>query len=300
MAGDWIKIEHATPDKPEVYAMAEMLGIDPDHVVGALLRIWIWADQQLRDCNARGVTKTALDRNAHVTGFGDALIAVGWVEEVDGGLIFVNFDRHNGKTAKTRALNNRRVSEHRKKETQKKRHGNAAGVTEIVTKSVTREEKRREDLKPSPPNAREAEPPPAQESTLCHGQYIECPESFTPPDWVPARLQARGIPVTLATDQAVIGQFEAHYRSKGETNTFGQWAEKFVAWCIRQHSYNQTNEQREKDRAGGRQHGNNGQRRKNSAEILAEECAGAFEPGEPEPSDETGTVVEAEFTREAG
>ena len=52
MAGDWIKIEHATPDKPEVFRMAMQLGITPEHVSGCLLRVWIWADAQTLDGNA--------------------------------------------------------------------------------------------------------------------------------------------------------------------------------------------------------------------------------------------------------
>ena len=40
MAGDWIKIEENTPDKPEVHKMASILGIDPDAVVGKLVRVW--------------------------------------------------------------------------------------------------------------------------------------------------------------------------------------------------------------------------------------------------------------------
>ncbi|MEY2727076.1 MAG: hypothetical protein RLZZ458_2943, partial [Planctomycetota bacterium] len=56
MAGDWIKIQHVTPDKPEVWQIAEITGLEADAVVGKLLRIWIWADQQTVDGNARSVT----------------------------------------------------------------------------------------------------------------------------------------------------------------------------------------------------------------------------------------------------
>ena len=33
MAGDWMKVEVALPDKPEVWAMSQTLDIDPDAVV---------------------------------------------------------------------------------------------------------------------------------------------------------------------------------------------------------------------------------------------------------------------------
>jgi len=147
MAGDWIKIEHSTPEKPEVFAIAEQLVLDPDHVTGALIRLWIWADQQLIDGNARGVTKMAIDRKTGVTGFADALISVGWLVFDSNKVTFINFSRHNGKSAKKRAVTNRRVAEYRSKVTPDTKTSNAGHVTE----SVTREEKSREEDNPPTP-----------------------------------------------------------------------------------------------------------------------------------------------------
>ena len=142
MAGDWIKIEHVMPDKPEVYAIAERLELDPDAVAGKLLRVWIWADQQTIDGNAASVTEALLKRVTGVTGFVDAMIDVGWLEpystEGVGGFRFTNFDRHNGQSAKSRALTARRVASH-------KRKGNAKGNARSVTQALPREEKRREE-----------------------------------------------------------------------------------------------------------------------------------------------------------
>ena len=141
MAGDWIKVEHVTPDKPEVWAMAERLGIDADAVVGKLVRIWIWADQQTHDGNARSVTKALLNRVSGVTGFAEAMINVGWLKAEEAGLVFTNFDRHNGHTAKKRSLSAKRVETHRA--------SNATVTPEALQqryKSVTREEKRREEV----------------------------------------------------------------------------------------------------------------------------------------------------------
>lgn len=44
VAGDWIKVEHATPDKPEVVLMSSILKIDQDAVTGKLLRVWTLAE----------------------------------------------------------------------------------------------------------------------------------------------------------------------------------------------------------------------------------------------------------------
>jgi hypothetical protein len=144
MAGEWIKFESVTPDKPEVFQMADRLGIDPDAVVGKLVRVWVWADQQTIDGNARGVTRALLDRLTSAAGFADALISVGWLLETDAGLTFPRFDDHNGKTAKARALGAKRAAVARSSRSE--RDGS-------VTAALPREEKRREEKKitPSPP-----------------------------------------------------------------------------------------------------------------------------------------------------
>lgn len=129
MAGDWIKLETVTPDKPEMFALAEHLACSHGDAFLACIRVWIWADQQSRDGHALGVTKTAIDRVAGVTGFADALHSVGWLQDRNGVLSVPNFDRHNGKSAKGRALaKDRQVTKRSRPQRDR---------------SVTREEKRR-------------------------------------------------------------------------------------------------------------------------------------------------------------
>ncbi len=48
MAGDWMKVEKVTPDKPEIEAMASKLELDPDAVFGKCFRIWRWQSPQDR------------------------------------------------------------------------------------------------------------------------------------------------------------------------------------------------------------------------------------------------------------
>lgn len=154
MAGDWIKVECATPDKPEVWMMANTLGIDPDAVFGKVFRIWSWFDEHSEDGNAPSVTKMLLDRKVCVTGFCEVMLQAGWLVEEEGYIRLPNFDRHNGATAKKRANTAKRVAKSRsnagkdKTETQEKQDCNAQGVTEALAK----EEKRREEYKqPTPP-----------------------------------------------------------------------------------------------------------------------------------------------------
>jgi len=113
MAGDWIKFQIDTPDKPEVVAIASRLGIDPDAVVGKLIRVWSWFDKHTRDGNAESVTLSFLDRITGVTGFGEQMMFVGWLEQNGSILTMVNFAYHNGSSAKSRALGKDRVDKHR-------------------------------------------------------------------------------------------------------------------------------------------------------------------------------------------
>jgi len=140
MAGDWLKFEKATPDKPEVFAIASALGIDPDAVVGKLLRVWIWFDTHTTDGNARSVTLALLDRISGVSGFAAAMQSVSWLESDSSGVRLPQFDRHTGETAKGRALTAKRVAKHKDSANAK---GNAAGVSP----PLPREEKRREEKK---------------------------------------------------------------------------------------------------------------------------------------------------------
>jgi hypothetical protein len=113
MAGDWIKTEHTLPDKPEVDRLAGILGIDHDAVVGKLIRFWIWGDQQSVSGDALSVTETFIDRVVSCAGFAKALQEVGWLQSRKSGFLIPNFDRHNGKSAKARALTKSRMQRSR-------------------------------------------------------------------------------------------------------------------------------------------------------------------------------------------
>ncbi len=101
-------------DKPEVIEMADLLDTSTDDVIGKLLRVWIWFDQQSKDGNAGSVTGNVLmrfiDKLVASQGFAKSMEKVGWLTEKG----LPNFARHNGETAKKRALTRDRVSKARK------------------------------------------------------------------------------------------------------------------------------------------------------------------------------------------
>jgi hypothetical protein len=131
MAGDWIKVEHATLDKPEVLRMAELLGINRNEMLGVLLNYFVWLDRNCSNGYVTHMSRKSIDSVLHMDGLSACLIDVGWIEidEKSGTLTVKNWARHNGTPAKTRALTKDRVATHRS------RNSNA--------QSVTREEKRR-------------------------------------------------------------------------------------------------------------------------------------------------------------
>ena len=152
MAGEWLKMESATPDKPEVLAITAKMGWDdPDLTVGKLFRLWRWFDQQTTDGNARGVTSALLDRQVGASGFVQALADVGWATISTEGVELKNFERHNGKTAKERALTAKRVANH-KNNGGGNADGNGDANAHTVSGALPRKEKKREEKNtPLPP-----------------------------------------------------------------------------------------------------------------------------------------------------
>jgi hypothetical protein len=136
-----MKVEVALPEKPEVWQIAGILGIDSDAVVGKLFKVWRWFDAHTESGNAVGVSYPLVDHVAGVSGFAEAMALCGWLLQNGSTIVLPNFDRHNGKTAKNRALTAKRVAKHVGKT-------NAVTNAPIVSSALPREEKRREEEKP--------------------------------------------------------------------------------------------------------------------------------------------------------
>ena len=211
MAGDWIKFELTTLDKPEVCQIADLADIDLDAVIGKLMRVWGWFDQQTENGNAPSVSKKLLDRLVGVTGFCEHMKSVGWMLEVDGLISLPHFDRHNGKTAKNRSLGAKRAANHKS--------SNGKSNARSVTNALPREEKRREDQNPlSAPEP--VDPRMPSEMTL---------------DWVPDEKLLttyafhRGLALDLFTEEVRVA-FTAHYEPQHQVNTQAEWVSMLVKW----------------------------------------------------------------------
>lgn len=210
MAGDWLKVEMGTPDKPEVWAVAETLGIDPDAAFGKLFRIWAWFDEQTESGNAPSVTKALLDRKVGVTGFCDAVIDAGWMIEEEKTIFLPNFDRHTGKTAKNRALTAKRAADHRRKSNDDR---NAQRNGASVTSALPREEKRREESNTP------CSPPKRKRVT----QSTQLPKDFEPNQTCLDLAAEKGVDLSVE-----LPQFKDHYTAKGERRK--DWQASLRTW----------------------------------------------------------------------
>lgn len=158
MAGDWLKWTKGLERKREVLIIAHSLGRTPEEVAARLMKLWDWCDDN--------ITEEQIDENGHafvtlgkdhlhlidalagVSGFADAMTTAGWIIQRSGSLTFPNYSRHNGKTAKSRALCNKR------KRQERSRSCHARSVTK------TGLEKRREESNtPLPPFSKNVDTP---------------------------------------------------------------------------------------------------------------------------------------------
>lgn len=209
MAGDWLKIEASTPDKPEVFEIATQCKISTADAFGRLFLVWRLFDQHTESGNASNVTWAYLDHVVGVSGFAEAMHAVGWLEGgSDGaaGVTLPNFARHNGNTAKNRALTAKRVATH------KKRKAN----DEVTDIALPREEKRRSKrTSPSPSlNGHKRKP------------ETQAPDAFeiTEPMWSWATEQG----VAHERVEAETAKFLDHHKAKA--SKFSDWQAAWRTW----------------------------------------------------------------------
>lgn len=153
MAGDWIAIEHGTPNKPEVFQIASELRVSRNEVVGMLVCFWCWIDDNLSPENGDTCpqiygTNVLIDEVVRKDGFGTALENAGWVKFDGDKMQVVNYDHHLSESAK------KRKKEARKKKIQRSGQKNVPKKEGQMSpksgdKSGTTEQNRTEQFNPN-------------------------------------------------------------------------------------------------------------------------------------------------------
>jgi len=137
MAGDWIKMRSDLLTHPKVVRMMSALKADKLRVIGGLHAVWCLFDMHSEDGTLDGYSPEILDDHLGWAGFSSAMIGVSWLIDNESNLSVPRFDEHNGQSAKRRA-----------QESERKRDARKTSAHD-AEKKRTREEKRREDIKPS-------------------------------------------------------------------------------------------------------------------------------------------------------
>jgi hypothetical protein len=118
MAGDWLQWKKGLTNKREVRFIASTLERPRQEIAGRLMELWEWVDDQVSDADIDANDNASfrigpkplahIDDIAGIVGFGTAMLSAGWlrIRNAPAGDIveFPNFARHNGKSAKERAL----------------------------------------------------------------------------------------------------------------------------------------------------------------------------------------------------
>ena len=147
MAREWIKWMKGLSRRTEIRAIARKLDIPRQLAAGCFMDVMEWADDETVDGVLPRMTVEDLDDAAGMKGFGQAMVDVGWATATDQGVTLSNFTRHNGETAKKRALDANRQRAVR--DPSAKCH--ASSVTENG-QVRDQNKKRREEDKKNPPN----------------------------------------------------------------------------------------------------------------------------------------------------
>lgn len=139
-SSNWLKVQKHTWQKGEIRQVARTLGVDLANAFLAWFRLWATFDELTADGNIPFYSADDADQDAGMPGAGQAFAQVGWLLFDERGCTVVNWERHNGESAKARALKAERQARYRDG------HVDATPSTRVVAKPSTRV-----DARPWPP-----------------------------------------------------------------------------------------------------------------------------------------------------
>jgi hypothetical protein len=163
MAGEWIAVDLAMPEKPEVQELIDTTGQPVEVVCFRLWRLWGWASMHCTD----GVARMTLPRLVRTCGadesFWRAVAAVGWLEidEAGGSVAVPGWDRRFSQCAKSRMQQSDRSRAHEDRNPGRKRQ---YGSSDAPASDGPTADRRRGEERRIPPPPREASPGEAWET----------------------------------------------------------------------------------------------------------------------------------------
>jgi len=218
-------------DDPAVIGIARTTHLNVDEVVGKLQRLWSWADANTADGRMPWVDGRAVDEKAGKRGFAAAMQLVRWLEIDADGVVFPNFDRHNGASAKARALDKNRKQTGRMSDNIPENVREMSGSEPDKTRTREREEVEIEKNKNLNPSTVErgagAEAPQAPKK-----RATRLPEGWELPlEWADWAMSERR-EWNRKTMLRVSLEFRDHWLSKGEARA--DWEATWRNWVRRE------------------------------------------------------------------
>lgn len=138
---NWIKVRTTLRTSPKVVRISSALMWTPVQSIGAIVSAWMLADEHADDNGEVKMTAEEFDIVIGCPGLADAMEAVGWLEIGDCSVLFLEYQEHNGTTAKRRAADQKR-----------KRHVRKTSATKRTKSGL---EKRREEKSKPPKGSKE-------------------------------------------------------------------------------------------------------------------------------------------------
>lgn len=104
MAEPWIKIRHVLASSPKVIGIADALKVEVCTALGATIMLLILADTHTVNGQLDHFSFARVDEMLRVPGYCAAAESVGLLRKTDTGIALLDFKKHNGSSAKKRAL----------------------------------------------------------------------------------------------------------------------------------------------------------------------------------------------------
>ena len=146
---NWIKVQTNLRTSPKLVRISSALKWTPVQSLGAVVHLWMIADEHATESGLlEGLTFFDLDSMVACSGLAESMASVGWLKETAKGVQFVNYEEHNGSTAKSRAREQKRKAASRKcppksgqkadtTRTREKKRREEKNITTQITKSET-------------------------------------------------------------------------------------------------------------------------------------------------------------------
>jgi hypothetical protein len=104
----WIKLRVNLETDCRVAVIAERLKQHPTRILGCLCFLWFRGDTHTETGFLPGFTRELLDKQTGLKGFSKELEQCNWISFNDKGAQILEFEKHNGTSAKARAKDSKR------------------------------------------------------------------------------------------------------------------------------------------------------------------------------------------------